>query len=220
MKQEDKLENFISSNRASFDLAKAPRSIWKSIDEQIKSTDEADLLEGFVLGNRSAIENRKAPPSIWNEIEKDLERDDRRANRAKIFRISRMAAAACFLLIVGTLFGIQYNKNQGSDTESALNEMLPQYQEMNDFYQGKIDQRLIQLANHNVDQNQVDQDLQQLDDVFEELKLELLSSDHKNNEAIINAMLKNYQTKVSILERVLDKVQTNTKKDNDEIIKI
>jgi len=50
-------------------------------------------------------------------------------------------------------------------------------------------------------------DLQQLDEMFKELTQELENAPKGTEEAIINAMIKNYQAKVDILNRVLEKVE-------------
>lgn len=55
-------------------------------------------------------------------------------------------------------------------------------------------------------------DIEELDDSFKELQKELKKHDDQaNNEAIVNAMIHNYQTKIEILERVLNRLERKNK---------
>ena len=217
----DDLESFIKENRAAFDINKTPDHVWSGIENSMEN-EKQDSLEVFVTKNKDTFNTAQVNPRVWNEIEKVFEGDKKKQRRAFIFKISRFAAAACFLLIVGAFIGGQYFSNGNEGGANAINSQIPQYDEMNQYYQGKIDNKLTQLAGYNINDEEVNHDLKKLDDVFEELKGELLSSEHENNEALINAMLKNYETKISILEKVLEKVQSSQRSKNlkDETIKI
>lgn len=218
----DALESFVKENRAGLDIKKTPDHLWSSIENSLGETQQ-DPLEELVTANKNAFNTAQVNPRVWNEIEKEFKEDKRKQRTAFIFKISKFAAAACFLLIVGAFIGGQYFSNgNNDDSNAAINSQIPQYDEMNQYYQGRIDNKLIQLAGYNINDEEVNDDLKKLDDVFEELKMELLSSEHENNEALINAMLKNYETKISILEKVLEKVHSSQHSKNlkDETIKI
>jgi len=217
----DDLESFVKENRSAFDINKTPEHLWSSIQNSMEN-EEQDSLEVFVTNNKDGFNTAQVNPIVWNEIEKVFEGDKRKQRRAYIFKISRFAAAACFLLIAGAFIGGQYFYNGNEGDANGISSQIPQYDEMNHYYQGKIDNKLTQLAGYNINDEEVNHDLKKLDDVFEELKVELLSSEHENNEALINAMLKNYETKISILEKVLEKVQSSQRSKNlkDETIKI
>ncbi|MDV7393244.1 hypothetical protein RZS08_17865, partial [Arthrospira platensis SPKY1] len=58
----------------------------------------------------------------------------------------------------------------------------------------------------------VQPDLLQLDEFYQELQLELDRAPKGSEEQIIQAMIRNHQIKLDILERVLEKVQTNNPK--------
>ncbi|MBL0024711.1 MAG: hypothetical protein IPO98_06650 [Saprospiraceae bacterium] len=59
----------------------------------------------------------------------------------------------------------------------------------------------------------VTQDLKQLDEVYLQLKEEIISSGYSNSDILIQAMIKNYRTKVDILENILNK-QNQIKNEN------
>ncbi|MEL6986713.1 MAG: hypothetical protein AAGK97_02695 [Bacteroidota bacterium] len=216
----DSLESFVKENRAALNAAKVHPHAWSFIDKALDESPSCEI-ENFVQNNRTSFDSQKAHPRVWNEIEKSIIGEAKIIKRAKLFKFIRLAAAACFLLIAGGFFGLTLFGNDENPNDK-LNAQIPQYEEMNEYYQNKIDNQLLQLANYNINDEEVNHDLKQLDEVFEELKTELINSEHENNEALINAMLKNYQTKISILEQVLQKVHTgeSDKKLKDETIKI
>jgi len=61
----------------------------------------------------------------------------------------------------------------------------------------------------------IEQDLEQLDEVYQELREELINAEVKNQDVIINAMIKNYKVKIGMLKRILEK--TNEKEFIKEI---
>ena len=217
----DSFEAFIKDHSAEFNLKKAPMHSWDGIQNQLE--ENKDALETYVENNKSDFDVAKVRPRVWNEIEKEFDKENKKRRTARIFKWSRIAAAACFLFIVGTFIGSQYfGSNSNEDGNANISGQIPQYEEMNKYYQGRIDNKLIQLAGYNINNEEVNDDLKKLDEVFEELKGELINSEHENNEALINAMLKNYETKISILEQVLEKVRSSQPSKNleNENIKI
>ena len=218
----DPLERYIKENRSGFDLQKAPSLVWANLQPNLEEIGN-DALENFIANNKSDFDSASVHPRVWNEIEKEFGREKRKLRTARLFRISKIAAAACFLLITGTFIGSQFfNSNAQNEARENISGQIPQYEEMDKYYQGRIDNKLIQLAGYNINNEEVNDDLKKLDEVFEELKGELMNSEHENNEALINAMLKNYETKISILEQVLQKVQSGQSSKNlkNENIKI
>jgi hypothetical protein len=61
------------------------------------------------------------------------------------------------------------------------------------------------------------EDLQQIDEVQKDLRRELQNAPKSSREEIIQTMIKNYQTKLDILERVLTRVQVGNNLSNDSI---
>ena len=61
-------------------------------------------------------------------------------------------------------------------------------------------------------------EFQMLDSAYVELKNDL--KDNVDNEEVINAMIQNYRIKLQILEQILDNIQSNEDKENEEGISI
>ena len=110
-----------------------------------------------------------------------------------------------------------------SETElaSSIETANPEYAEMVQYYTDQVDNKYQQLVSLNAAVN-VEEDLQQVDQVMEELKTELRDAPKGSEEQIIASLIMSYQTKVEILERVLEHIQTTTnrkslKPEDDEI---
>ena len=94
---------------------------------------------------------------------------------------------------------------------SSIYERYPEFSEISKYYQQEVQQKKAKLASYQVDQS-LEHDLQQLDELTKELKMEFEEAPAGTEEQIINAMISNYQTKLEILERVLERVQSTNQK--------
>lgn len=168
----------------------------------------SDHFEKFVKENRAAFDDKEAP-DIWSKIERELPKKP--AKRIKLTRILRQAAAVVILLIIGGLGG-QYLSSSNSNQMADNLEV----QEMITFYNQKVSKRKAKLASYNLDPI-VNVDIQQLDQVIAELEEELSTIPKGSEEKVINAIIQNYQTKVALLERILERIESKQliKKEND-----
>ena len=64
---------------------------------------------------------------------------------------------------------------------------------------------------------EVSDDLSQLDAVYNELKTELLQSPNQDNSAIIQAMIENYQLRISLLEKILTNINEKSQYHEENI---
>jgi hypothetical protein len=182
----------------------------------------SDNLEKFIRKNRAEFDDRKPPQDIWSAIDQHLDKSSKKsARRIPIWRYARVAAAAVFLIGTGVLIGLELN-NQSAEPLS-FEEAFPEYFEAEQYYQKEVKTKIAQLANYNGDA-EINDDLKQLDEIYEELKNDLSEAPKDQQEQIINAMITNYRTKLSILERVLERIQStnqeNLKTTNDDSIEI
>ena len=182
----------------------------------------SDNLEKFINENRSEFDDRKPPKDIWSAIDQHLDQKSKKPARViPICRYARAAAAAVILISAGVFIGRNMD-NQTSDTV-AFEEVFPEYFEAEQYFQKEVNTKVAQLANYDHDAS-INDDLMQLDKNYEELKNELSEAPKDQQEQIINAMITNYRTKLSILERVLERIQStnqeNLKTTNDDSINI
>ncbi len=182
----------------------------------------SDNLEKFISDNRPEFDDREPPKNIWSAIDRQLDQKSKKTARLiPIWRYARVAAAAVVLISIGVFIG--QNMNNSVAEPLAYEVQYPEYFEAEQYYQKEVNAKIAQLANYHHDAS-INEDLEQLDQIYEELKNELSQAPKDQQEQIINAMITNYRTKLSILERVLERIQStnqeNLNKTNDDSIEI
>ncbi len=162
-----------------------------------------DNLEKFILENRESFDDAVPGLKVWANIDRQL---DRRPSRRVVWmkRLS-MAAAVALLLTAGGVMGF-FLANSSNELKS-LADISPEHAEMERYFKSQVTNKMAQLASYRQD-TYVKPDIQELDTLYEQLKIELQQAPEGAEEQIIQAMINNYQTKIDILEQVLEKVQT------------
>jgi hypothetical protein len=227
----DNLEHFIASNRADFDLEVPSLTIWANIEKQIVDKDNLDV---FIEKNRSAFDSETPSEQVWAGVEKYLKGENieqfvrenrydfdseipnlkvwaniektlpsqKEGAKTLTFNWLRRAAAAIALLITGVGIGLFIN-NKNNDT---LAGGITEFKEAEEFYNQKMASQMTKLVGYNPDPS-VLSDLKKVDEVRSELKKELELTPDVNQEEIIRRLIQNYQTKLGILERVLNNIE-------------
>jgi len=174
-----------------------------------------DRLEKFINQNREQFDDKVPNLKVWADIEKRL--DPPQAKRISLKRILSIAASVLLLLSVGAFMGNHFSKNVNVPVASL--EDYPEYGKKEKDFQQEIENKRAQLASFNYD-TAINEDLVDLDKTLEELRTELKDVPKGSEEQVLEAMLKNYETKVAILEIVLEKIattQSKRKQNNDGI---
>ncbi len=161
-----------------------------------------DSLERWIEDHRESFDDAVPSLKVWAEIDQRV--SARRTRRMTVWRGLRVAAAVVALLFTGALAGLYLAG--GPEPTVALEAFSPEYAEMARFYESQIDQRVQQLAAYQQGEV-VLEDFEQLDATMAELRQELLSAPAGKEEQILENLIRSYQTKVEILERVLDRIQ-------------
>jgi len=207
----DKLEKFITQNRNAFDREKPAQEVWSHIENALDAVDRVDRLEQFVGKNRRAFDQATPNLKVWAAIDRALEAQRPAARVRTLWRSVRVAASVIILLALGSLIGMYTYKYTHTQTLPTLAEIAPEYAELEQYYSAQVSNRMQELSR--TDQAAtVQPDIQQLDELYQELQLELDKAPKGSEEQIIQAMIRNYQIKLDILERVLEKVQTTNPK--------
>lgn len=179
-----------------------------------------DNLEKFIHQNRESFDDHIPSLKVWATI--DRQANKKEARRIQLWKNLRVAAAVAVLLIAGGVAGSYLTQtNQNNSATAILQETAPEYFEMEQFFQGQINERVTQLVSYDPDA-QVLQDLEQIDQAMKELKTELSTAPKGQEKEIVEGLIQNYQLKIAILERVLNKMETTVptktiKKEDDEI---
>ncbi len=181
-----------------------------------------DRLEKFIKENRADFDDATPNLKVWAALDKELHGPKQKVKTKPAFAIRRwasIAAAAVLLLGVGTLMGIQMTKSQYSDL-GEMAALMEDFSEMEDRYQSEITKKVSLLDNHKIEKS-VKTDLTQLESFLSELKVELEEAPKESKEKIVSAMITNYQTRLEILERILNKIEASGSQNNkDENIEI
>ncbi len=160
-----------------------------------------DRLEEFIEINRGQFDDKEVPPMLWKAIEDDLGPE-----KGKVFSlrfIMRIAASALVLISVGLVIGMQMGSKGVDDRIIAVS---PEFHEAEQHYQHQVNLKLNEARSIGADKH-VENDLDQLDAVYQELKNELLNNGVQSDEVIVQAIIDHYQSKLEVLEIVLDKLQ-------------
>jgi len=190
--------------------------VWKAAFHSHYFKLKMDQLEKFIHKNRPAFDSEIPNLKVWANIDRQLGRQSK--PRVVWMRRVRAAAAIAVLLVAACAIGFK----MGSDSVEAksLADVSPEYAEMEDYFKEQVNEKMAQLVSYKQD-DFVRVDIQEMDSVYEELKLELEKAPAGSEQQVIQAMISNYQTKIDILEQVLEKVetteQTNLKTEENEV---
>jgi len=171
-----------------------------------------DSLRKYIREHADDFDDENPPQNMWSRIECRLANEPIR----KTWTMSRkLLAAASVLLLIGLGFAA------GSLTvkKNTIAEIAPEFAETASFYQRKIDSKKRAVAVLATDSIWVD-DINQLELVMNELKEELEQNPDASKVDIIQAMINNYNIRLEIMDKILDKISDktylNTKPNNND----
>ncbi len=182
---------------------------------------EADKLEKFVINHSDEFDVFEPDDKIWDNI-KSKTTPVRKINMKKI--VWRVAAGITIFL-ASWLINDWVQKDKADQvvvaenhSENTANDNIQVLMEAEVYYTSKINsarEEINRLSGSDKNLiNVLDYDLNELDEVFEELKNDL--KDNSDNQEVIEAMIQNYRLKLQILEDIL--LQLNKKNKSDEKI--
>lgn len=166
-----------------------------------------DNLEQFIRANREAFDDARPSLKVWADIDRALEK--KKSRPFQLRRILQSAAAVVLLLLAGGLIGHQLSRGSQENTSiETLARISPELADLEAHYNQQINEKFAQLANY-PQQETVKADLAQIDETMDELRSEILKAPAGMEKEIVINLLRSYQLKVQILERVLERIQTN-----------
>jgi cytochrome P450 len=148
-----------------------------------------DPLEDFIRDNRASFDDLKAPAGLWSRIEK---KDKPVIN---LWKMTAIAASALLLVAVGYIFGI---RAQAKPQIAGWDE----YMEAEQYYQSRIDTKMQEIKALPVSE-EVMNDIQVLDEVYEQLRRQLTEDPNANTELLLSAMIRHQQQKLEVMEKIL-----------------
>lgn len=161
-----------------------------------------DGLEKFIVENRDKFNENLPSPDVWDNISKELKEE--KAKQFSLVKFLGAASAAIGLILLGIWFGVNF---QVDDMDQAISDSsFKDYRQTEQYYSLQVKNYMQQIEDEDTKSN-IEEDLQQLDEVYQELRDELISEEIKNKDVIINAMIQNYQVKIGMLEKILEKTK-------------
>ncbi len=172
-------------------------------------------LEDFIRQNRNAFEEEGPGPGVWAALEKEL--PVKRKGRV-ISMMARHWWKAAILVALVANAGILLTFLQ---TKKEAVVVIPEMQEMEQFYTTRIVQKLDELkrippAELGLD-SATSKELQLRNDTYRMLEKELAAN--PGNERIRAAMIRYYQMKLELLEKILEEHNKYTNSDSVPIIR-
>ncbi len=194
----DNLEIFIENNRPAFDSETPSERVWTGVEQYL----QGEKVEQYVRENRYDFDSEIPNLKVWANIERALPNQNKGA-KTLTFNWLRRAAAAIALLVMGVGIGLFINNK---NSHGAMVGTVLEFKEAEEFYNLKMESQMAKLVGYNPDPSVLN-DLKKVDEVRKELKAELEQTPDTNQEEIIRRLIQNYQTKLGILERVLNNIE-------------
>lgn len=182
-----------------------------------------DNLEDFIKSHRQEFDDLEPRADTWSKIQKDLNQKAQKKDYSWIWKV----AAAVFLCLTVVL---AIERNISSDfrqvaevsdpnlAKSAAAELM----EVENYYTQLISQKREEIESvldeSGLVDNELLEDMDQLDVMYVRLKEDL--KQNQNDERLINAMIRNLQLRVEILNKQLRILERISKHEEDEKISV
>ena len=155
-------------------------------------------LENFIREHHEDFDDLKAPAGVWERIERS------NPQVHYLWKWSAVAAAALLLISIGYIFG----------TKAGMRPDIAgwkEYQETEQYYEARIQAKMDKIKTLAVS-DEVMADIQMLDDVYQQLRTQLMEDPNADTQILLTAMIRHQQQKLEIMEKILsrvDKYKTN-----------
>lgn len=170
-----------------------------------------DQLENFIQENRNEFDLYEPSPQLWDKVKPK--------RRSIVPNWSKYVAAAVVVFALGFGSAMFTNSPDRIRLSNAVHtNEEKQIIENEYYYVNQINNKMQQLQPYFVSdprlKSDIEVDFEELDNYYNELKGDL--QDNINNEFVIEALIQSYQTKLMILESLIEQL----KEDDDEDIKV
>lgn len=153
-------------------------------------------LENFIREQRSEFDHAEPPAHLWEGIRRELEPPRVRRLTPRRWHY---AAAASLLILLGAGLGWWFSPRLAPAPDPAIAE----FQEAEAFYRQRIAQKVHRLEAFDVLPG-LAPDLDEIATSISELKQELERVPPAHRQEVIHSLIRNYQVKLELLERVLE----------------
>ena len=159
-------------------------------------------LERFIHENRDAFDDLKAPKGMFDKIM------PQERGVSPMWKWMAVAASALLLIMSGYIIG---TKSSPETRVAGWDE----FQEAEQYYQSKIDAKMELIKTLPVS-HEVMSDIQVLDDVYGQLRKELLENPNADSKVLLSAMIKHQRQKLEVMDEVLNRVEKYNNNENNK----
>ncbi|MCP4309947.1 MAG: hypothetical protein GY790_01670 [Bacteroidetes bacterium] len=174
----------------------------------------SDRLEDFVKQHREEFDLQQPDPSVWLKINPANAPVVKERRPLRWLRV----AAAIAVIFAGSSAGIYFLTGGGNNADLYSNEIYTEMQETEQYYTRMVSERYNELepylASDPMAHEMLTADLEELDQVYDELKEDL--KDNASNPEVIEAMILNYSVKLEILEDLLYQLKEKENQDYEK----
>lgn len=171
----------------------------------------SDRLEDFVKQHREEFDLHQPDPSVWLKINPANVPVSREKKSLRWLRV----AATVALIFAGSSAGIWFLSGGRGEEAAIASEIYMEMQETEQYYTRMMAERYNELQPYLASDPEAGEmltaDMEELDQVYEELKADL--DDNVANPEIIEAMILNYRVKLEILEELLTQLKEKENQD-------
>ena len=177
--------------------------------------NKIDYLEKFVQEKRELFDVEIPNEKIWENISKQVNAHTLRTvwYRSNLFR---SIAAGFTLLVIGGFIGFLLANKKESPLWNIAITAKP-FADFEMVSQKSINEKLFQLRELNAEES-IFSDLQQIDRSMEELKKEMERIPKGQEKIILEQLKRGYQTKINILDKIIQRLEPKTQKQDEKAI--
>jgi len=179
---------------------------------------DKDYIEELILKNLKELNNDEPSAGHFERFEAKLEGLDKKKKIISLNFIWKVAAAAVFAFLIVNQAVIWFSPEKGNTgieqtaAGMTLASVSPEYEEVEFYYTNAIDGGMIQWEKlvaegliSEEEQQMMNNELKEFEEVYKNLQTDL--SANPNDERVINAMLEYYQTKLSLIHMIVEKLE-------------
>lgn len=175
-----------------------------------------DELEQYIKKHRAEFDKERISRDILPAVYRDY-----RIKHLKAVYLLKVRSVAAILLVI-CAFSFSLARYQNRQIELLRTQIItannPEFYEAEAYFQREISGQMV-LLDSEENLGLVLAEFEIIDKEIDQLKQELLAAPEDFDDRVVSALINAYQTKLSILEKVLmQKVQTNEKNEKNEII--
>ncbi|SHF31502.1 hypothetical protein SAMN05444274_104397 [Mariniphaga anaerophila] len=188
---------------------------------------EKDYIEELILNNMEELNQNEPPAGHFERFQNKLEEANQKKKAFPFKWIWKAAAAAVFAFLVINQAVIWFAPESGGEhgesasTGMTLASVSPEYEEVEFYYTSAISGGLNQWERlvaegliSEEEQQMMNGELEEFEEVFKKLQADL--SANPEDGRVINAMIEYYQTKLSLINMIVEKLEEVKQKTNTD----